>query len=385
MNVIEIAAPAARVPIERPTLAVRLRDVEGSQPDWDEFVRTSGGDILQTSMWALYLRERGQQSIIVELRDGGEIVAGALLVLRRFGPGLRSGYVARGPVVAPNAPSSLPHAVDAVLEAARGLGLAVLMVQSTHLATRKILGVRGFHAGAPSVAPDATARLDLRRSDDELLAAMGSSRKRDIRKAEREPIEIAETDDVETFHRLHKAVASRRGFVAPSLGELEAQWRALAPAGAASILLAKWNGRPIAAKWQTQFGGVVTARLTGWDAEANRRLHANVALHWAAIRRARERGAAFYDFGGFDRANARLLLSGQEPPESFRGTPAFFKLAFGATPVVYPRSQFVILNRFANGVVGPMVPWLLRSRAGAAAVRRLKRTARAAGHLFRPA
>jgi hypothetical protein len=80
-----------------------------------------------------------------------------------------------------------------------------------------------------------------------------------------------------------------------------------------------------------------------------------------------------------------LLLSGEKPPESFKGTPAFFKLAFGATPVIYPRSQFILLNRLANGVIGPMVPRLLRGRAGVAALRRLKRTARVVGRSVRAA
>ena len=80
-------------------LDIKTISVDHTHAGWDDFVRAAGGDLVQTTMWGMSKRALGQEVALVEARDSdGALVGGALLVVRRVGPGLRIGYVARRPV-----------------------------------------------------------------------------------------------------------------------------------------------------------------------------------------------------------------------------------------------------------------------------------------------
>jgi lipid II:glycine glycyltransferase (peptidoglycan interpeptide bridge formation enzyme) len=341
-------------------------------PEWDEFVERSGGDIVQTTMWAQSKQSPGHRTILVEARHGGAIAAGALVVTRRIRGGLSLGYIARGPVVGAGDLALLDCVLTAAMDAARRERVFGLIVQPALAGHETMLQRRGFRAGAPSVAPDATVVIDLARTDEEIIAAMSGLRRSDMRKARKEPIEVVESDDLGLFHGLHAKSAARIGFEPLSLAYLEGQWRSLAPRGAVTILIALCEGRPAAAEWYTRFGKVMTTRLTGWDREASGKHHVNVALQWAGIQHARRLGATVYDFGGFDRETARLLLAGEPVPDEFKRTASFFKLEFGATARLLPQAQFIFLNRVANRLLGGVAANLLRSRLAARLAKRLR-------------
>jgi lipid II:glycine glycyltransferase (peptidoglycan interpeptide bridge formation enzyme) len=349
----------------------RSAELLQAAPEWDDFVRRWGGDLVQTSIWGLSKLPLGQRSILVEARDDlGAIVGGAMIVTRRIFPGLRIGYIARGPAIAGNDIDLGQSILESVIATARRRRLAALIVQPHSLALANLLPDFGFIEGVPTVAAPATVQLDLTRSDEELLAAMSSRRRRDIRKSEREPFQIVESYDVAAFHRLLSATAARKGFAPLSLEYLNAQWSALAPSGAVKMLIAEFEGRPVAGAWLTVFGGTVTSRLVGWDADDVGKLQVNVALHWHAVRLARSIGARIYDFGGFDRDAAQTLLSGGTVSEEFRQSPHDFKLHFGPTPVVFPRAHFLLLNRFANRLARPLASKLLGGHITARLARR---------------
>jgi lipid II:glycine glycyltransferase (peptidoglycan interpeptide bridge formation enzyme) len=352
----------------------RLRAVvvDAVLPEWDEFVKRSGGDIVQTTMWASSKSSAGHLTILVEARDRRDIVAGALLVTRRIGAGPRLGYIARGPVLGANGLPLLGLVVDTAMEAARAHGVVGLIVQPAMVGQEATLDSKGFREGAPPVAPDATVVIDVTKSDDEIIAAMSGWRRKDLRRARKEPIEIVESDDLRLFHKLHAQSAARGGYEPLSLDYLESQWRALAPSGAVTLLIAKCEGRPAAGEWLTNFGSVVTTRMTGWDRDASGKLHVNVALQWAAIQHARRIGASVYDFGGFDRETAELLLEGRTVPDAFKKTPNYFKLDFGAAPVLLSRCRFIILNQTANRLLGGIASSLLRSRPVERLAKRLR-------------
>jgi hypothetical protein len=359
-----------RVPGAEPEL--RSLVVDGVLPEWDEFVRRCDGDIVQTTMWALSKQSPDHLTLLVEARDRGMIVAGALVVTRRIRGRLRLGYIARGPVVSADGLPLLASVLNAAMSAARKRGVVALIVQAASAVHEPTLCRMGFLEGAPSVAPDATVVIDVTKPDDEVVAAMSGWRRKDLRKARKQPIEIAESDDLKLFHRLHAISAARSGFEPLSFSYLESQWRALAPCGAVTLLIARCGGRPAAGEWLTHFGKVMTTRMTGWDPEVSGKQHVNVALQWAAIQRARRLGATTYDFGGFDRRTAELLLGGESVPEEFRKTPNCFKLDFGASPVLHSRARFIILNRTANRLFGHIAASLLRRWPAARLARRFR-------------
>ena len=320
--------------------------------EWDALVaRTPGGDLVQTTAWAATKQALGLETDLVLVRDlAGECVAGGLMVVKRLRAGIAVAYVARGPVADQASPWASVLALDAVVDRARALHVSYLIVQPPEGSQRldEQLVRRGFQAGAPNVAPGATIRLDLARSDEQLLLDMSKMRRHTIRRSVREEVEISSSADVELFHHLHTATAVRQGFEPLSLAYLEHQSTELAPSGNLTILLARHAGRTVAGLWLTSFNGVVTFRLAGWDSSVPSPKHVNEALHWSAIRRARSAGAGAYDFGGFDRDVAERLQRGEPLPADFARSHNFFKLGFGGPPILFPQPRFLIFNRLAR-------------------------------------
>jgi lipid II:glycine glycyltransferase (peptidoglycan interpeptide bridge formation enzyme) len=337
------------------------------EPDsaWDEFVASCpGGDLVQTTAWAATKRAVGQETSLVTLNDQSRIVGGGLIIARRLPAGLRVGYVSRGPLVdSPRAAAE--RVLDEVIGMARSMGVRLLIVQPAlgGEAMDGALAARGFEPGCPPVAPEATIQLDLTRSEDELLEGMSSMRRRNIRKAVSSELSVERSHDVELFQRLHSATARRQGFVPIDITTLRAQWDGLAPGGHCALFIARTAGTPVAGLWLTAFAGVVTFKLSGWDAQADGGRNANEALHWAAIRWARANGAKRYDLGGFDRRAAELIIARQPLPEAFTRTAGYFKLGFGSSVVLLPPARWSLLGTRRRFLQAPArwilaAPWL---------------------------
>jgi hypothetical protein len=245
-------------------------------------------------------------------------------------------------------------AMREIVAAARRLGVRILVVQPPEAppALEEAITEIGFRPGVPSVAPEATIRLDLSRSDEELLSSMSTMRRRNLRKALRSGFDVRQDDDVELFHRLHVATAQRQGFVPTTRENLRAQWDLLASHANCTIFIARYHGMPAAGMWATRFAAALTFKLAGWDANSPAPLHASDAVHWAAIQWARTKGDHTYDLGGFDRRSAECLVSRRPMPDNFHRSPSFYKLGFGGTPVLLPSARFLLLPKVADLALG---------------------------------
>jgi CelD/BcsL family acetyltransferase involved in cellulose biosynthesis len=230
------------------------------------------------------------------------------------------------------------------------------------------LAARGYRPDAPEVAPSATLRIDLTQSLDRILARMSPSKRSQVRRSQREGIEIrlGGPGDLDLFGRLHQATARRQGFVPRSRAYLQHHWDALHPRGAVQIVFACHKGQALAAMWLTVFGDTVTHRLSGSNLDA-RKLQPNVACRWGAIRWAKEQGYRCFDLGGIERRFAELLLAGTPLPDEFHRSPAAFKREFGSEPVLLPTASHATLNPVARPLVRALYPRIARTDA----VRRL--------------
>jgi hypothetical protein len=345
---------------------------------WDAFVEaTFGGDLVQTSAWATSKRAIGLETGLAVVRDSsGEIVGGAQMIVKRVRPRLAAVSVARGPLVREGS-ADAEVVVDRLLSEARAIGARFLIVQPPEgaVAVEQALEAGRFETGCPSVAPEATIRLDLRRTDEELLAGMSKMRRRNLRKRVAAAMAVGVDDDVELFQRLHAGTAARQGFRPLAVTTLRAQWEALAPSGRCAILIARHGGVPVSAVWLTSFAGTTTFRIAGWDAEAAARAGAskktNELLHWAAVRWARSSGAHTHDLGGFDRRMAESALAGRDLPDEFRRTPDYFKYGFGGSLVLLPRARWALIGRGA-AVGRPLARRMLASPRARAVMARAR-------------
>lgn len=318
-------------------------------PKWDDFVSSSAlGDIVQSSAWALAKERLGFWVDIVALRQGkdGAILAGAVLLSRRVGGIFRIGYVAHGPILAPQATvAEIEQIFDGIEEAAWRRGLACLIVQpgSTDPFMQRVLEERGYLHGSPNVCTSASLRLDLSLSEEQLRAGMSSNRRRNIKKAE-SSFEFWRSDDdsLGLFSKLHSASARRQGYEPRSDAFLAAHCEVLRPRGMVEVFFVNLDGAPLAAIWMTRYANVLTLKLVGWNPEIETKVSPNDVLYWKAILWAKSAGIAYFDFGGFSRAASIEMSQGR----SLEGVPLNsldeFKRRFGATAVVYSESVYKV-------------------------------------------
>jgi lipid II:glycine glycyltransferase (peptidoglycan interpeptide bridge formation enzyme) len=344
--------------------------------EWDAFVGTApGGDLVQTAVWAETKRALGFEACLVLVRDGGTLVGGGHIIIKRFGPLGAVGYMARGPLVAGGGSRRLPVVLDEIERIARARRVRHLIIQppesGDEIAAR--LAERGYTHDAPDVTPSATMRIDLSSDLDRILAAMSSSTRRQIRRSQKLGVEVkmGGRDDVELFHSLHAATARRQRFEPVSLTYLRRQWEVLAPNELVQIFFASHGGRVLAAVWLTSFRDTVTNRLAGWTGEAPQ-LQPNVACCWGAVQWAKERGYRYFDFGGIPRQDAELMIRGEPLPETFQRSSGAFKREFGASPVLLPLASQLTFNPIARFLVQNVYGRLLRPETTRWLVQRLR-------------
>jgi lipid II:glycine glycyltransferase (peptidoglycan interpeptide bridge formation enzyme) len=341
-----------------------IRPVESVVDEWDSFVRDlPNGDLVQTSVWGLSKRALGQQPILIILRSDSEILGGMVLVERQIGPWLRLGYIARGPLFRDPHNSKLIAAIQIAKAYMHNRKLAGLIVQlpEGRQVSNANLEEAGFLPGVIAVAPEATIRIDVTGSNESLLAAMTSKRRRVVRRSMEQGFDIAHSNDVATFHKLYLCTGARKRFKGLSFEYLKAQWDALVPSKKVTILQASHKGTVMSALWLTNFAGVVTRRLAGWNSAIRSPAHVNEALEWAAIQWARSINARYYDLGGFDRDCAERILN-KLPLEPYSLTSHHnFKWGFGGTPVLLPRAYIHLANPSLNRLAHWFGPSLLQS------------------------
>jgi lipid II:glycine glycyltransferase (peptidoglycan interpeptide bridge formation enzyme) len=167
-----------------------------------------------------------------------------------------------------------------------------------------------------------TLVLNIRSSEEELLAGMKQKTRYNIRLARRRGVEIriGGTEDLDLLYQIYAETSLRDGFVIRKPEYYQDAWGAFIHVGLAQPFIASVGGESVAALIAFRFGEVATF-LYGMSRTAHREKMPNHLLQWEAIRWAMEQGCSMYDFWGApDRLNPEDPMWGV-----FR-----FKKGFGA-------------------------------------------------------
>lgn len=359
-------------------------DVE--DPAWDAFLAvTSGGHHTQTSLWAQVKVPVGWRVARIVVTRGGQIVAGAQVLLRTFPLACAVGYVPRGPLCAVDEPELTALVMDELLRLARVRRVQYLAVQPpcNGEALAGALSGWGLHPSLREVEPTATVVLDLDRSEDDLLAAMKIRTRYNVRLALRKGIVVRQgtESDIPAFHRLLLATGGRQGFSPHPEEYFRRVWRVLGSRGHAKLFLADYEGETLSALFLIAFGPSVYAWRAAWSGRhGNRR--PNEALQWGAINWARAQGYQHYDFEGIDPGLARDLVEretgGQEAPDerneakpaprsgddlpvtANKESVATFKLGFGGRIVLSPGAYEYVANPLLRWGYQTLIPGMAR-------------------------
>jgi len=203
-----------------------------------------------------------------------------------------------------------------------------------------------------SSAYDATWKLNIYPSLEEILYKMRKTTRYLIKRAENNPeVSIEVSDDPKNiiiYQQLNKAVAKRQKFVPFSDSFIEKEFEAFSKDDQVLFLFGKYMPRQKKGLWQKFFGSkphaqeiVAGAMIIIWSGIAfyhqaaslkkYSKLSIPYLLQWRAIKEAQKRGCATYDFWGF--------TDPQKFPKHPWAGPTLFKMGFGGYKTEYIKTQ----------------------------------------------
>jgi lipid II:glycine glycyltransferase (peptidoglycan interpeptide bridge formation enzyme) len=281
--------------------------VEG-EADWSGVLESMPSPhLLQTAAWGEFKSHYGWAPERWVWRSASGAPLASAQVLRRWGPGSRRWtsvlYCPRGPAMDWN-DRPLARAVLRDLSAwAAESPTTMIKIEPDAVAspeTEEMLRQGGWLRSAHPVQFNSTMLLDLRQTDDGLLAAMKAKTRYNIRLAEKRGVLVQPGSGDDTLDRLYALYAEtsvRDGFVIRPRDYYVRAWGDFVAAGMAQPFLAQVDGQVVAGLIAYRYGNRAWY-LYGMSSSAHREAMPNHALQWAAIRWARDTDCETYDFWG---------------------------------------------------------------------------------------
>ncbi|MCR4324642.1 MAG: peptidoglycan bridge formation glycyltransferase FemA/FemB family protein [Candidatus Curtissbacteria bacterium] len=142
--------------------------------------------------------------------------------------------------------------------------------------------------------------LDLTKGEEELMRAMHSKTRYNIKVAQKKGVEVYTTDadaDFETYLNLYFETTKRQKYFGHTPHYHKLAWETLKAAGMAKILIAKYKGKPLTAWMLLNFGNTLYYPYGGSSIE-HREVMASNLVAWEAIKLGRSLGLKNFDMWG---------------------------------------------------------------------------------------
>ncbi len=292
---------------------------------WNDALRALPyAHILQSWEWGEFKRATtGWQPIRLAFERDGKIVAMASVGVRSVGP-LKVIYVPKGPALDYDDHALVLEVLRHLQRLARHHRAIWLKIDPDVIAATGVPANVGTSEDSTGDTPNPTGQafmrtlreqrwrysgdqvqfrntivIDLRQSEDALLAAMNQSTRRKIRIAQRESVSFrtGTVGDLPILYDLYSITGARDEFLIRPPEYYEQAWRVFIEAGLAHPLIAEVNGQPIAHVILFHFGRKCWY-FYGASSDAQRDRMPNYLLQWEALRWAKAQGYALYDMWG---------------------------------------------------------------------------------------
>ena len=279
---------------------------------WDAFLEAHPeGGFMQASWWADFRVNVGYEHFAIILRHNGVILGGALVQKYLFQPGKCFYYIQDGPLLPPDE-ADAAEVFNAILASIEDHRLKETDTVS-HLRIeprwpqlpKYVDGFRALRDRDIYVEPRVTLCVDLRPSEEEILAQMKPKGRYNIRVAQRHGVSVVEDNSqqgITDFLRLYSEMAERQEINPKPAEYFEALVPILTSVGHGSIFFAEYGDRRLAAALVVYFGQTATY-FYGASVDEYRNVMAPYLLHFEIMRQAKSLGHQWYDFWGIGPEN----------------------------------------------------------------------------------
>lgn len=281
--------------------------VPESWKGWDRFLEaTPASGFMQSSWWARFRNHVGFEYFGAVLQGTDGIVGGGLVAKVEYAPHCYFYYIQEGPVL-PSEESGAQKVFSAVLDYLEQRRKAEPgTISHLRLEPRwEYLPdfVQGFEV--PDFEdryfePDHTLCINLRPSEDAILAQMKPKGRYNIRVAQRYGVRVVEDHSepgLSDFIRIQRSTAKRQKIGCKPTSYFHKLMEVMQPDQKAALFFAEYRGRRIAAALVTYFGARATY-FYGGSLHLYREVMAPYLLHFEIMRTAKALGHQEYDFWG---------------------------------------------------------------------------------------
>lgn len=272
---------------------------EVSLAGWNQFIsRYPDAHLLQMGEWGELKSAFGWKPVRLISDDG----TGAQILFRRLPLGLTLAYMPK-PVVSDQlsvVSSQFWNEVNLICKKYRAVFLKIEpdAWESDDSSRRESKsGDFGLQLSQHNIQPPRTIVVDIRGTEEEILARMKQKTRYNIRLAEKKGVTVRAWDDLDGFYKMMQVTGGRDGFGVHSLDYYRRAYELFHSSGTCELLVAEFEGEPLAAMMVFAHGRRAWY-VYGASNDEERNRMPTYLLQWEAMRWARSKGAEEYDLWG---------------------------------------------------------------------------------------
>ncbi len=290
-----------------------------SLAEWDQFLQNRpDAHLLQSGEWGELKSAFGWES--VRVITGG---AGVQILFRRLPLGQTIGYIPKA-----NPDQVLWPEIDSISKRHRAIFLKLEADAWEDENSSVIARAPQLIVSPHNIQPPRTIIVDIKSSEEEILARMKQKTRYNIRLAEKKGVIVRAWDDIETFHDMLLITGGRDGFGVHSLEYYRRAYELLHPKQMGELLVAEYDGKPLAALFVARNGNRAYY-LYGASTDQERNRMPTYLLQWEAMKWAKACGCKEYDLWGIpDEDEAALEANFERRNDGLWGVYRF-KRGFG--------------------------------------------------------
>lgn len=355
-----------------------------SSEKWDDFVaKCDYFGHIQSWGYGTFKEYLGWKVFRVVVFDDDGPVAVAQMFIKEFPVGLGSvAHVPRGPVVDRANTAALDLLYQKLQEIAQEHKAVFLKVEPPYIDSpenRRVMIERGFQESVHPIQPEATVFLDLTPPLDEVFKGFSRSTRNKINASGRKGLSVRRggVEDIPTFYQLMFETFQRTGMTVRAQERFEAEFSTFASYDRALLVIAEYDGKPVAAHIGYRFGRWA-GYFHGGSSADRANLNPNALLIWEQVKWAKEHGCTMFDLWGIPGEVRQMKAEGAEIPEErtdgqwgvFKFKRGFSKdvVAFvGSFDQVFAPRRYALISRFFEGdsALEKVSSWIEARRASA--------------------
>ena len=287
---------------------------ELNREQWENFLqRCPQAHLLQTAAWGELKAAFGWQPVRIAVHSGSSQPVGAQVLLRRLPLGFTIAYLPKGPINSSNLATQPDWpALWAEIDQICRLHKAVLLLAEPDAWGNEdppaYTDLR-FQPALQGIQPRRTIVVDLSGSEEDLLERMKQKTRYNIRLAVKKDVSVHLSADLEVFSRMLEVTGQRDNFGVHTPDYYQRAYELFHPAGACELLLAEYDGQPLAGLLVFAYGARAWY-FYGASTDLHRERMPAYLLQWEAMRWARQRGCTEYDLWGVPDEDEAALEAG---------------------------------------------------------------------------